>query len=127
MTYSYSWDDVIAILEQEMNAAGDALVTAAETISDADAFTRAMYDRKKEIDDACRFFAKNRAWPRTTPLIAFCVFGRVRRARDAARFFRGRSRAPFLVPSPKCSMRRMLEYLLVDHWRVYGVYKFPRL
>jgi hypothetical protein len=39
---------------------------------------------------------------------------------------RGRSRRPFLVPSPWCSMRRMLEYLLVDHWRVYGSYKFPR-
>ena len=127
MTKPYSWDDVAAILQQQMNV--DALWMAIQTIPecrDADAFMLAMYAQKKEIDNACRFFAKNRCWPRVRPLIAMCIFNRVRRGRDAVRFLRGRSRQPFLVPSPKCSTRRMLEYLLVDYWRVYGCYKFPR-
>jgi len=127
VTHSYSWDDVDALLEEQMNV--DAVVIATKTISecrDADAFMRAMYDEKKQIDAACRFFAKNHSWPRVRPLIAMCLFYRVRKARDAVRFLRGRNRAPFLVPSPRCSMRWMLEYLLVDHWRVYGSYKFRR-
>jgi len=126
MTKSYSWDDVIAVLEQELNVGDDVLLRSVQIIADADAFTRAVYDRKKEIDDACRFFARNRSWPRVSPLIANCLIVRLDRARNAARFLRGRRSAPFVVPSPKCSMRRMLEYLLVDHWRVYGSYKFPR-
>ncbi len=125
MTKSYSWDDVIVVLEQELNVSNDVLLRSVQMIGDADVLTHAMYHRKKETDDACRFFARSRSWPRVSPLIANCLIVRLDRARIAAQFLRGRSRAPFVVPSPKCSMRRMLEYLLVDHWRVYGSYKFP--
>ena len=96
MTYFYSWDDVAVILEEQMNV--DALVAATQTIPecrDSDALVRAMYDQKNQIDEACRFFAKNRSWPAVRPLIAMCLFCRVRKARDAVRFLRGRSRAAF--------------------------------
>jgi hypothetical protein len=130
MIKSYSWDDVIGVLDRELNV-GDALVSAAHHIAEgnrgnSDALTRAMYQQKKQVDAACRFFARNRSWPHISPLIAMCVFCRIHRARNAVHFLRGKSRRPFVVPSPKCSVRRMLEYLLIDYWRVYGCYKFPR-
>lgn len=104
MTKFYSWDDVIAVLDQELNVADDVLLRSVQMIGDHDAFTRAIYDQKKEIDDACRFFAKNRSWPRVSPVIANCLIVRLDRAGIAAQFLRGRRSAPFVVPSPKCSM-----------------------
>ena len=128
MKHSYSWSDVEQILEQQLDP--DALIAGIRNNQiRAEPALEAMVREKKAIDAACRVFAKRGKWPPVSPLIAYCIYSRVRVARDAVKFLRGRSRQPFLIPSPRCSPSRMLEYLLVDFWRVCGglQFRYPAL
>jgi hypothetical protein len=118
--HSYTWEDVISLLHQQLDT--NALIAATKNNPSLywDVISQVHVREKKQIDAACRHFARNMQWPKVNQQIALCLFSRTRVARDAAKFLRGRSRDPFLVPAPRCSLRKMLEYLLIDFWRECG-------
>src|SRR5436190_21462791 len=100
-----SWEEAEAILKPEYErtipALADAL-TKNRALCDTQAMANAIVNQSKDIDAACRFFAKHLRWPSMPPLLALCVISRLRSAKNPLAFLRGRTRHTFLVPSPRC-------------------------
>lgn len=118
-------DDVDALLSAEIeNAVLWPAIQKNRELANADALIQAILENRQVVDEACQYFAKARRWPQMDALLACACLNRVTAAREALRFLRGSDRETLLAPSPRCSKLRLLEFLLIDHWRAYGESEF---